>query len=345
MHGFHSLSLASAVTIAVLSFTPCNAAAAPHVSVARHRRAINPPSTTVPAYKLTENFVGKKFYDGFDFFNRTDPTGGFVNYVSKDVAFAKNLTHADAGSFVFRADTTNVLPQGTKRDSVRIESKRKYQTHLQVLDVAHMPEGKSTWPAYWMVGADWPNKGELDIVEGANDLGPNLMSLHTGPNCSMPAANQWLSSHKGTIKAVDCYAFANPSNTGCGVWGDSKRDFGPAFNAAGGGWFVTERRPQYIKIWFWSHSDPNVPASVKSGAKSIDPSKWSKPTASFQSSTCDLDTHFGPHQIVMNLDICGGWAGHTFGAEGIPACEAFAASTPSAYAKAFWNIRSLRIYE
>lgn len=63
-------------------------------------------------------------------------------------ARAKKLTHADGGSFVIRGDMNKTLAAGERRDSVRIQSKRSYSTHLQVFDVAHMPEGKGTWPAY-----------------------------------------------------------------------------------------------------------------------------------------------------------------------------------------------------
>ncbi|KZV90803.1 family 16 glycosyl hydrolase [Exidia glandulosa HHB12029] len=344
MHGFTTLSFASAVLVAVLSFSPLPAAATqshaiPSSSTRHHRRG-------VPTYKLTQNLKGKNFYDAFDFFTDADPTGGLVNYQSLADARAKNLTHADAGSFVIRGDMTTKLVAGQKRDSVRIESKRAYKTHLQVFDVAHMPEGKGTWPAYWMSGDNWPYNGELDILEGANDIGPNLISLHTGPNCTMPEPDSLIRVQKGSIKANDCFAYATGSNTGCGVFGDSKRDFGPALNKAGGGWFVTERRPEYIKVWFWSHQDKNVPAVVKNGGKVIDSSKFGRPTASFPGTSCSLGSQFGPNKIIINLTYCGGFAGHTFLPGGTPECEKFVAENPvESSGKAYWNIRSLRIYE
>ena len=60
-----------------------------------------------------------------------------------------------------------------------------------ILDLAHMPEGCGTWPAFWTVtrGA-WPAGGEIDIIEGVNDQGPNLSSLHTTPYCDMPASGR-----------------------------------------------------------------------------------------------------------------------------------------------------------
>ena len=31
-----------------------------------------------------------------------------------------------------------------------------------------MAYGCAVWPAYWSVGNQWPNDGEIDIIEGVN---------------------------------------------------------------------------------------------------------------------------------------------------------------------------------
>lgn len=43
---------------------------------------------------------------------------------------------------------------------------------------------RRTWPAIWEVGANWPNQGEIDIVEGVNDVSPNAAVLHTATGTS-----------------------------------------------------------------------------------------------------------------------------------------------------------------
>ena len=51
-----------------------------------------------------------------------------------------------------------------------------------------MPQGCGTWPAIWEVREDgWPNYGEVDILEGVNDVSPNSVTLHTTAGCTMPA--------------------------------------------------------------------------------------------------------------------------------------------------------------
>lgn len=50
-----------------------------------------------------------------------------------------------------------------------------------------MPQGCGTWPAVWeaddQVGS---SAGEVDILEGVNDLSPNSVTLHTNGTCTMP---------------------------------------------------------------------------------------------------------------------------------------------------------------
>jgi hypothetical protein len=56
-----------------------------------------------------------------------------------------------------------------------------------------MPQGCATWPAAWETDeADWPNSGEVDIIEGVNDVEPNQSTLHTSAGCTMPGSTAQL---------------------------------------------------------------------------------------------------------------------------------------------------------
>lgn len=46
--------------------------------------------------------------------------------------------------------------------SVRISSKKLYNGGLFIADFWSTPHGCSTWPAWWSVGPNWPNGGEID---------------------------------------------------------------------------------------------------------------------------------------------------------------------------------------
>jgi Glycosyl hydrolases family 16 len=59
-------------------------------------------------------------------------------------------------------DTAGIYPKGGPgRPSVRISSNRNYTHGLFITDLAHMPFGCGTWPAFWTLGPSWPNNGEI----------------------------------------------------------------------------------------------------------------------------------------------------------------------------------------
>ena len=78
--------------------------------------------------------------------------------------------------------------------------------------------------------------------------------------------------HRNAVFA-NCDALEN-GNAGCGVTAPAKNSFGPAFNAAGGGWYAMERTPNFIKVWFWSRQDGSVPSGVKNGHTSVNTDDW-----------------------------------------------------------------------
>ncbi|KAG9123007.1 hypothetical protein FRC07_000359 [Ceratobasidium sp. 392] len=126
-------------------------------------------------YKIVDQYAGSKFFDGWDFFNEHDPTNGNVNYLAKADAIAKNLAFVEPdGTVVMKVDDTNVVSAGANRDSVRIASTKSYTGGLFVLDVQTMPHGCGVWPAFWSVGPQWPNGGEIDILEGVHDVSLTL---------------------------------------------------------------------------------------------------------------------------------------------------------------------------
>lgn len=75
---------------------------------------------------------------------------------------------------------------GADYTSARLLSQDKFEfTYGKVEIRAKLPEGGGTWPALWMLGANfdevgWPNCGEIDIMEHVgNDPGRIMAALHT----------------------------------------------------------------------------------------------------------------------------------------------------------------------
>ncbi|KAG9124142.1 hypothetical protein FRC07_012686 [Ceratobasidium sp. 392] len=294
-------------------------------------------------YSITDTFKGTSFLTGFDHIAIADPTHGRVNYVNQATAVNQNLTYASDNTLILRADhKTKLSASGPGRNSVRIQSKKKYSTHVEVMNVRHMPQGCGTWPAYWTTNtANWPAGGEIDIIEGVNDQGPNAITLHTTAGCTQPGGRAMY----GTPTQADCNYQVN-GNAGCGVKSPDANSYGPAFNKNGGGWYVTERTNTFIKVWFWGRNSPDVPAPVRNGAASIDTSGFGKPTALFVNNSCDFNSHFGPENIIINLTFCGDWAGGVYGSSGCPGtCVDYVNNNPGAFSNAYWDIASLRVYE
>ncbi|RXW21845.1 hypothetical protein EST38_g4019 [Candolleomyces aberdarensis] len=251
------------------------------------------------SYTLDDEIVGYKFYHAFEWQSIVDPTHGRVQYVDMATSIRHNLTYATKDTFVLRGDYQKTLPpSGPGRMSARIMSKQVYKKHVVVVDLRHMPQGCGTWPAIWETAiGNWPNDGEVDIVEGVNNMVPNAAALHTGPGCVMPP--QEGRTHTGTAGQLECDAAVN-HNTGCTVkFPSSPPSFGPPFNANGGGWFAMERSDEEgIKIWFWAreprhdhghggghhrrtevsgHGGNGVPRDVKFGGRRVDPKSWVSP--------------------------------------------------------------------
>ncbi|KAN0078477.1 glycoside hydrolase family 16 protein [Tylopilus felleus] len=299
------------------------------------------------AYSLSESIVGEGFYNAFNFEAIADPTNGRVNYVDKAIAQSLNLTYATSNTFIMRADDTTVLSaSGPGRHSVRISSNDQYTTHVAVFDMPHMPQGCGTWPAVWETAeSNWPDGGEVDIVEGVNNVEPNQSTLHTSADCSIPASGV---TQLGTTVSTDCDAEVD-GNVGCGVQlTEDYNSFGPGFNSIAGGWYAMERTNDYISIWFWERGDTSAPSDMTSGAATIDTSNWGTPAAYFPNSDCDLATHFDANNIIINLTFCGDWAGNSavYAASGCPSdCVDYVNNNPTAFTDAYFQFASINIYE
>ncbi|KAH7910586.1 concanavalin A-like lectin/glucanase domain-containing protein [Hygrophoropsis aurantiaca] len=299
--------------------------------------------TTMPKpYALNASFEGRDFLTAFNWETIDDPTHGRVNYVNKDMALQNNLTFASGNKFVMRADDRNVvLSQARGRDSIRITSYAAYEDSLLILDVSHMPEGCSTWPAWWTLSQQgpWPQGGEIDIIEGVNIAATDQVSLHTTPGCTIP--QPFVPS--SNILSTNCDASVN-GNQGCGISLDYGT-YGRPFNQANGGYYAMRRdKHDGISVWFLNRdlfSSPYV----------LDPSllQTIRPNAHFpMGSNCDYAQHFNAHQIIFDLTFCGDWAGSVWStsscASAAPTCESFVDNNPSAFQDAYWEINSLRVY-
>ncbi|KAK0309485.1 hypothetical protein LTR01_004592 [Friedmanniomyces endolithicus] len=272
-------------------------------------------------YVLEDDYLaGGNFFDQFSFWDSADPTDGFVEYQGQSAASSQKLINSSASNVEMRVDSTNNAPSG--RASVRITSNKAYQSGLFILDADHMPTGCGTWPAFWLVGPNWPSGGEIDIIEGVNEQSGNAMTLHTGSGCSITNNDAF----SGSISTSNCDVNA------------------AGFNANNGGVYATEWTSSAISIYFFPRG--SIPSDITSG--SPEPSSWGKPLAQFQGG-CDIPSFFSNQQIVFDTTLCGAWAGAVWSsgscASKAATCNSFVANNPSAFTDAFWSINALKVYQ
>jgi len=295
-------------------------------------------------YSLQDKYVGVDFQNRWDWEAIADPTHGRVNYVTLAQAKELQLTDASDDSFIMRADSDNVVqPSSNGRSSIRIQSLAAYGESLVILDLRHMPEGCATWPAFWTKSAagPWPNGGEIDIIEGVNLNGANQATLHTTANCTQCADRL----QTGNVLLNECDVAAS-NNAGCGVQFNQPNSYGSDFNANGGGYYIMQlSREAGINIWFKERWELEFLLDG-GGPICVDLFTWGLPDAGFTWNDCDFDSHFNAQNLLFDLTFCGDWAGNVYPGSGCPSnCTDFVNNNPEQFVNAYWDIKSLRVYE
>ncbi|KAI0735592.1 concanavalin A-like lectin/glucanase domain-containing protein [Earliella scabrosa] len=309
-----------------------------------------PSPTPDSPWQLKKNYQGDTFFDGWDFFTAGDPTHGLVDYVDRNTAQSAGLIDVNsAGRILMRVDTTQQV-SGNRR-SVRITTKDSYTGGLILLDAVHMPTGCATWPAFWSNGPNWPNGGEIDILEGVHDNANNQATLHTSRGCTVPSSAS--SSFTGSLGESNCAAL-DTGNAGCGIGAKQPNTYGVGFNNQGGGVYAMQWVDSGISVWFFSRDD--VPSDITAGAPL--PDSWGKPMAFFPASHCDPFKFFNSHNAIFDTTLCGDWAGATWGVSGpagqeqscqartgVATCEEFVRTRGDAFKNAYWEVNYVKVFQ
>lgn len=273
----------------------------------------------LPTYSLSQANRGSNFFQNnyWDFWwNASDPTHGTVNYVNQSTASSLNLIGINSNNQAFIRASQQDLDFGVYRPSVRFQSVPAYDSALVILDVVKMPVGCATWPALWSVmGSKWPEYGEIDFMEGvgytSTGKNANLMSVHMNDTTYLTSSND---SYTGQLSHNNCMTNYGLGNTGCDFY-DSNNN-GPSWgvpfnNAQGGIWAALWGKNMGVRIWFWGRQSGLIPSELSNPSSSpakLDPSKWGKPMANFQSSI--IDQKLRQQNIVLDITINGDWAGN-----------------------------------
>jgi len=289
--------------------------------------------STTYSYTLHRNYSGAGFFDPWDFYTQGDPTHGTVDYVNQQTAKNAGLIDVRNGAVYIGCDTKNKVT-GRGRQSVRISTKEIWNGGLFVMDLQHMPTGCGTWPAWWLVGPNWPSGGEIDIIEGVNKGTVDQSTLHTNAGCVMTKEDN--SKFTGKWGSKNCLG-----NQGCGITG-GPNTYGAPFNSGGGGVFVTEWTQGFIRMFFFPRG--RVPADLS--GNSPNPNGWGLPYAHFTLDAECPSSHFKDETMVINLTFCGDWAGAVFASQcpGMGSCGDYVKNNPQAFNEAYWLINSVLVF-
>ncbi|EFX02491.1 beta-glucanase [Grosmannia clavigera kw1407] len=302
-------------------------------------------SAQATTYSLVDTFDSTNFFSTFDFFSSSDPTNGFVTYTTASEASGSGLAGYVNDMVYLGVDHTTVDPT-SGRESTRVTSQSSYTKGLFVADIVHMPVGCGVWPALWTLGPNWPSGGEIDIIEGVNSQTTDEITLHTASGCTMSNTGSSSATKFTTgTETVDCGS--DDGYDGCAQSTTDTNNYGTGFNDNGGGVYAMEWTSDFISVWFFSRSS-SIASTLTSGSASPDSSTFGTPTARF--SGCDIDSFFSDHQIVINTDLCGDWAGNVWSEDATcsakaSTCTTYVQQNPEAFTEAYWLINSIKVYQ
>lgn len=98
-----------------------------------------------------------------------------------------------------------------------------------------------------------------------------------------------------------------------------------------------------IQVWFFPRDQ--VPKDLSSAGATPDPTSWGAPAASWPASGCDPSKFFAPQQLIINIAICGSYAGNAavFPQTCTGVCTDLVGD-PRNYDNAYFELKSVRTY-
>jgi hypothetical protein len=88
----------------------------------------------------------------------------------------------------------------------------------------------------------------------------------------------------------------------------------------------------------------NIPSDL--AGEGPDPTRWGTPSASYPASGCDPAKFFNPQSMIINIDVCGAWAGNgaVYTSTGCTGQCTDMVGTASNYDNAYWEIAYVKTF-
>lgn len=262
-------------------------------------------------YELAWRAQGETFFEDWQFIN-VSKTRGAEWYLNKSEAFYQGtVTAAKEGAMIRVGEQVHPF----KRRSIMLHTAQAWRPDpgfIVVMKYKHVPFGPGVWPAFWLLNTDlkWPEGGELDILEYAN-YDTAKVTFHTDKNCSMNV--------KKLMECTKKMQDVNPTMTASCYTNYSGNELGclPPQVRKTGEWF--SRNPGAVAL-VWDASgitsfhipEAEIPEDLESDTPRPNTWKdsWRMAFMPFDQLSCQDIAR--PQEIVLNIALCGDWAGNTF---------------------------------
>merc|ERR1712093_107670 len=297
---------------------------------------------------LAQEYTGATFFDAWTFNASVidNTTYGNIHYLSREASTASQLTYVNAaGNAIIKVDNTTSGANDPTfgRDSIKLVSNASFALGtLYIVDAVHLPYGCSVWPAIWTLSSVTKDDegGEVDIWEGVNNDLRAQYTLHTKDGCTQSNNTAFPYDQASNVVSTNCDYKVN-GNQGCQFRENSTASYGAEFATNGGGVFASLWDGNGIQTWFFPRA--SIPADIAAGTP--DPSTWGTPSAAWPSTTCDMEEYFTEQNIIINITLCGAWAGSApvFAQTCSGLCTDYIAE-PSNFDTAYFEISSIKAY-
>lgn len=267
---------------------------------------------------------GKRFFESFDFLTH-DSNHGAAQYLDRDRARRAGIVETHKDYAIIRTGARAGNDRWPKRESAKIQTKKNWQYFLMTFRYSAVPHGCGLWPALWTHAAQakWPHGGELDVLEYAND-GQQQTSLHTAASNKCKLDGDAVYSCGVAMPDIngmgyDCETMY-PNKMGCAP---NKLPLlpGEAWSREGG-LVAVQWTEAFLKVWHIPKSE--IPDGAESDAP--DPNNWDSWLVSYYpfrkseervpGSCPDPHNVLSPQHIVLNINMCGDWAGKIWNTSG-----------------------------
>lgn len=304
----------------------CNAACKDHGNccgdyhdVCHHGGSSGHPSTKVcyhtsNVYSLDWEASGKQFFDKFTFVTQDDVHGAH-QFTDRHEAWFHRTATTEGGRAQIRFGglrTPSYVGEAYKRYSLNIHTNKAWSPDPGFLAVLHyekLPHGCGIWPSFWAMNSDqvWPKGGELDILEYANDE-KNKVTFHIASKCSLDEGQAERCAPQGHTKlhAEACETSYFEGKLGC--MPRQKQPKGTWLNSHPGV-IVAEWADDHITIFHIPEDE--IPSDLHNNKPN--PATWSKRwVVAYMPFEAGCASHIGPQELVLNMQLCGDWAGATW---------------------------------